>query len=271
VDNRFFPNRSAHLQVRQPCAPIPLAVVTGTGTKHGACLFLWITTWLCQNYPQSYAPALVHHEFVQKNDYSAYCISAISYFIDSKHELQEPCSKCRSTSTSAKRCPKTEVRTQVLFMPPFWGGPPERACTGNGVSRGSGYSSIALYINSSSSKASRFLWTRPICSMLARGCAAAKSVWRSAQRAGLADNNFGPSTFCVDNCPVVPELFPVLSTTGAHRQPFPSHKAQSPGVRGGLRALSGKKKGEPPPTSEPPPASGRPHEGIYFAGAACGC
>lgn len=99
----------------------------------------------------------------------------------------------------------------------------------NGVSRGSGYSSIVLYINSSSSRASHFLWTRPICSMLARGCAAAKSVRRSAQRAGLADNNFGPSPFCVDNCPVVLELFPVLSTTGARRQPFPSHKAQSPG------------------------------------------
>ena len=99
----------------------------------------------------------------------------------------------------------------------------------NGVSKGSGYSSIVLYINSSSSRASHFLWTRPICSMLARGCAAAKSVWRSAQRAGLADNNFGPSPFCVDNCPVVPELFPVLSTKRARRQPFPSHKAQSPG------------------------------------------
>lgn len=159
-------------------------------------------------------------------------------------------------------------------MPPAFGAAHQNACAlRNGVSKGSGYSSIVLYINSSSSRASHFLWTRPICSMLVRGCTAAKSVWRSAQRAGLADNNFRPSPFCVDNCPVVPELFPVLSTTGARRQPFPSHKAQStkPGVRGGLRALSGKKRGEPPPTSEPPPASGRPHEGIYFAGAACGC
>ena len=128
MDNRFFPNRSAHLQVRQPCAPIPLAVVTGTGTKHSACLYLWITTWLCQNYPQSYAPALVRHEFLQKIGCSACCISAISYLIDSRQELQDPCSKCRSTSTSAKRCPKTEVRTHVLFISPFWGSPPERAC-----------------------------------------------------------------------------------------------------------------------------------------------
>ena len=142
----------------------------------------------------------------------------------------------------------------------------------NGVSKGSGYSSIVLYINSSSSsRASHFLWTRPICSMLARGCAAAKSVWRSAQRAGLADNNFGPSPFCVDNCPVVPELFPVLSTKRARRQPFPSHKAQSPGSvedsglcqarRGGNRRL---------PLSRPL-RQGGPSRGIYFAGAACGC
>ena len=123
MDNRIFPNGSAHLQVRQPCAPIPLAVVTGTGTKHSACLSLWITTWLCQNYPQSYAPALVRHEFVPKIGCSACCIGAISYSIDSKHELQEPCGKCRSTSTSAKRCPKNGGPHPGLVHPPFLGQP----------------------------------------------------------------------------------------------------------------------------------------------------
>lgn len=138
----------------------------------------------------------------------------------------------------------------------------------NGISKGSGYSSIVLYINSSSSRASHFLWTRPICSMLARGCAAAKSVWRSAQRAGLADNNFGPSPFCVDNCPVVPELFPVLSTTGARRQSFPSHKAQSPGSVEDSGLCQARREGNRRLPLSRPLRQGGPSRGIYFAGTA---
>lgn len=159
----------------------------------------------------------------------------------------------------------------LVHAPCFWAAHQNACALRNGVSRGSGYSSIVLYINSSSSRASHFLWTRPICSTLARGCAAAKSVWRSAQRAGLADNNFGPSLFCVDNCPVVPELFPVLSTTGARRQPFPSHKAQSPGSVEDSGLCQARREGNRRLPLSRPLRQGGPRRGIYFAGAACGC
>ena len=69
-----------------------------------------------------------------------------------------------------------------------------------------------IYINSSSSRAALFLWTSLFSSMMKRGYVASKHVGRRAQNAGLADNNLGRGRFCVDNYPVVPELFPGLST-----------------------------------------------------------
>ena len=52
--------------------------------------------------------------------------------------------------------------------------------------------------------------------MLASTCVAAKCVGQLAQSAGLTDNNFRVADFCVDNCPVVPELCPELSTAASH-------------------------------------------------------
>ena len=77
---------------------------------------------------------------------------------------------------------------------------------------GSGYSLKALYINSSSSRERLFVWTSAFSSTLTRTCVAAKYVRRRAQSAGLADNNFRAAAFCVDNCLVVPEICPGLST-----------------------------------------------------------
>ena len=77
---------------------------------------------------------------------------------------------------------------------------------------GSGYSLKALYINSSSSRERLFVWTSAFSSTLARTCVAAKYVRRRAQSAGLGDNNFRAAAFCVDNCLVVPEICPGLST-----------------------------------------------------------
>lgn len=57
-----------------------------------------------------------------------------------------------------------------------------------------------------------FVWTSTFSSMLARTYVAAKYVGRLAQSAGLTDNNFRAAAFCVDNCLVVPELCPELST-----------------------------------------------------------
>lgn len=80
----------------------------------------------------------------------------------------------------------------------------------------SGYSLKALYINSSSSRERLFVWTSAFSSTLARTCVAAKCVGQLAQSAGLTDNNFRVADFCVDNCPVVPELCPELSTAASH-------------------------------------------------------
>lgn len=77
---------------------------------------------------------------------------------------------------------------------------------------GSGYSLKALYINSSSSRERLFVWTSAFSSTLTRTCVAAKYVGRRAQSAGLADNNFLAAAFSVDNCLVVPEICPGLST-----------------------------------------------------------
>lgn len=90
-----------------------------------------------------------------------------------------------------------------------------------------------IYINSSSSRAALFLWTSHFCSMLARVYVAAKYVWRAAQNAGLADNNFGHGTFCVDNYPVVPELSPELSTIFCSWAETRRKKARSPSKNSG--------------------------------------
>ena len=82
-----------------------------------------------------------------------------------------------------------------------------------------GCSSISLYINSSSSRAAPFLWTSPFFSILTRSCGASKPVWRRAQSTGLTHNNFGLARFCVDNCPVVPELSPGFPTATVKNQP----------------------------------------------------
>ena len=99
---------------------------------------------------------------------------------------------------------------------------------------GSGYSLIALYINSSSSRERLFVWTSVFSSMLARTCVAAKCVGRLAQSAGLTDNNFRVADFCVDNCPVVPELCPELSTAASHVavrcSPWARRHNKKPGV-----------------------------------------
>lgn len=85
---------------------------------------------------------------------------------------------------------------------------------------GSGYSLKALYINSSRSRERLFLWTSAFSSTLARTCVAAKYVGRRAQSAGLADNNFRASSFCVDNCQVVPKICPELSTAAGGCAPW---------------------------------------------------
>jgi hypothetical protein len=101
---------------------------------------------------------------------------------------------------------------------------------------GSGYSSMVLYINSSSSRATRFLWTRRFFPMLARSCVAAKPVRRTAQSPGLADNNFGLAPSSVDNQQVVPQRPPGLSTNAAPGGPHAWPQSTKPGVQAGLRA-----------------------------------
>lgn len=60
-----------------------------------------------------------------------------------------------------------------------------------------------------------FLWTTRFFPMLARVCVAAKCVWQPAQKAGPTDNNFRKVPQDVDNHPVVPKLYPGLSTNPA--------------------------------------------------------
>ena len=79
---------------------------------------------------------------------------------------------------------------------------------------GSVYSSTVLYINSSSSRASPFLWTSRFSCMLTTTCVAPKYVGQRAQSAGLTDNNFVHRPSSVDNCLVAPKIFPGLSTWG---------------------------------------------------------
>ena len=56
MDNCIFASAGAHLARCQPCAPRPAPVVSRAGTKAVPPRFLWISTRLCQNYPQFYAP-----------------------------------------------------------------------------------------------------------------------------------------------------------------------------------------------------------------------
>ena len=56
MDNCIFASAGAHLARCQPCAPRPAPVVSRAGTKAVPRSFLWISTRLCQNYPQFYAP-----------------------------------------------------------------------------------------------------------------------------------------------------------------------------------------------------------------------
>jgi hypothetical protein len=113
-----------------------------------------------------------------------------------------------------------------------------------------------IYVNSSSSRAALFLWTSHFFSMVARAYVAAKYVWRSAQNAGLADNNFGDRTFCVDNYLVVPELSPDLSTISCSWVGIRRKKARSPSKNSG--------------PGDPAPGEGACGSGVqidYWAGA----
>ena len=58
MDNCIFASAGAHLARCQPCAPRPAPVVSRAGTKAMPRSFLWISTRLCQNYPQFYAPSV---------------------------------------------------------------------------------------------------------------------------------------------------------------------------------------------------------------------
>jgi hypothetical protein len=167
VDNWFFCNLGRHLAARQPCAPIPAPAVATTGTKTSRRLFLWITQRLCQNYPQFYAPRASKAEIDVKNAFSAQWISIYSYLIDSNQGFlcnQTPCIPPRQ----APACPVwprpigSPRGTPSLFLSPARRDTVAFVCARMPEalrSWGSGYSLIALYINSSSSRVSPFLWT----------------------------------------------------------------------------------------------------------------
>ena len=131
----------------------------------------------------------------------------------------------------ALSAPLWPLRRRPLHREPPCGAVPEARLHGRwgARKRGSGYSFMVLYINSSSSRAPHFLWTRGFFPMLARGCVAANSVRRAAQSPGLTDNNFGAAPSSVDNQQVVPQLPPGLSTNAVQGDRLRGRKAQSPG------------------------------------------
>lgn len=99
----------------------------------------------------------------------------------------------------------------------------------------------SLYINSSSSRAGSFLWTRYFLSMVTRAWVASKCVWRRAQNAGLTHNNFGDAPFCVDNPPLVPKLSTGLPTSTAKASPtaLQKQKTRCPWLDTGFRNNAG--------------------------------
>ena len=98
------------------------------------------------------------------------------------------------------------------------------------------YSLLVLLINSSSSRAGRFLWTSRLLPMLARTCGPAKPVRRAPGAAGATDNNLAHGPRRADNCHFVPKLSPGLSTSEPFRvekAPAAAGKTQkSPGPEG---------------------------------------
>ena len=165
MDNWFFCSLGAHLAICQLCAPIPAPAVTATGTKASGRLFLWITRRLCQNYPQFYAPGASQAKISVKTAFSAQWISTYSYINDSNQDFlsnQTPCIPLR-------QAPARPDRTRPIGSPrgtpsPFFcrRGTAVFPCAGMPArlrSWGSGYSLIALYINSSSNRVAPFLWT----------------------------------------------------------------------------------------------------------------
>ena len=140
----------------------------------------------------------------------------------------------------------------------------------NGVSKGSGYSSIVLYINSSSSRASHFCGQGQFVQCW-RGVAQLQSLCGGLHKGrGSETTTSGHRLFVwitVQLCQNCYQCYPQRVPVGKLFHPT-KHKARGPWRTPGFVRQEER---EPPPTLEPPPASGRPHEGIYFAGAACGC
>ena len=167
MDNWFFCSLGAHLAICQLCAPIPAPAVTATGTKASGRLFLWITRRLCQNYPQFYAPGASQAKISVKTAFPAQWISTYSYINDSNQDFlsnQTPCIPLRQASARPDRTrpigsPRGTPSPFFAVSPP---GHCRLPCTGmpeGPRSGGSGYSLIALYINSSSNRVAPFLWT----------------------------------------------------------------------------------------------------------------
>jgi len=168
VDNWFFCSLGAHLAICQLCAPIPAPAVTATGTKASRRLFLWITRRLCQNYPQFYAPGASQAKISVKTAFSAQWISAYSYSIDSNQGFlynQTPCiprARHPPVLTDPDRSDRRAEPLLPFFLPPARRGAAVFPCAGMPEGPrgwGSGYSLIALYINSSSNRVAPFLWT----------------------------------------------------------------------------------------------------------------
>lgn len=85
---------------------------------------------------------------------------------------------------------------------------------------------IVLLKNSSSNRASLFLWTTAFFSMFTNTCAAKNHVCDSVWICALADNNFGRIHFSVDNAPVA-----LKKSTGLSTVPRFSHQKSPPSLR----------------------------------------
>ena len=167
MDNWFFCSLGAHLAICQLCASIPAPAVAATGTKASGRLLLWITGRLCQNYPQFYAPGTSQAKIAVKTAFPAQWISTYSYLIDSNQDFlsnQTPCIPLRQAPARPDR-PRPIGPPRGTPFPFFATSPPGHCrlpCAGmpeGPRSGGSGYSLIALYINSSSNRVAPFLWT----------------------------------------------------------------------------------------------------------------
>ena len=189
--------------------------------------------------------------------------------------LRVPCGKPQRDAVALDAlCPGFQTTCQVHRLFRWVGWPrPHFLCHSRRWLRregGFGCSSMVLYINSSSSRASHFCGQGQFVQCW-RGVAQLQSLCGGLHKGrGSETTTSGHRLFVwitVQLCQNCSQCYPQRVPVGKLFHPT-KHKARGPWRTPGFVRQEER---EPPPTLEPPPASGRPHEGIYFAGAACGC